>query len=44
LLHCIIFSGRESAVGQNLLPRYATAMEELARRPDAKGRKPPRRF
>jgi hypothetical protein len=27
-----------AAMGQNLLPRYASVMEELARIPDAKGR------
>jgi hypothetical protein len=32
------------AQGQNLLPRYASVMEELARIPDAKGAQPPRRF
>jgi hypothetical protein len=29
---------------QNLLPRCASVMEELARIPDAKGAQPPRRF
>jgi len=36
LLHCIIFSGRESAVGQFLPPSFVAAMEELASTPDAK--------
>ena len=38
LLRCIIFLGRESAVGQFLPPSSATAMEELASTPDAKAR------
>jgi hypothetical protein len=33
-----MFSGRESAVGQNPPPTFATAMEELASTPDAKAR------
>jgi hypothetical protein len=35
LLRCIIFSGHMSQLGQFLPPSLATAMEELARRPDA---------
>jgi hypothetical protein len=34
-LRCTIFSGRMSESGQFLPPSLATAMEELARRPDA---------
>jgi hypothetical protein len=33
-----------TGVGQNLLPRYASVMEELARIPDAERAQPPRRF
>jgi hypothetical protein len=36
VLRCIIFSGRESAVGQFLPPTFATATEEPASIPDAK--------
>jgi hypothetical protein len=35
LLRCIIFSGRESGLGQFPSPSFMAAMEELASTPDA---------